>query len=287
MYTRHAMNQTTDRVFLGWVVAGYVAVSLSLILSWPLLWPDEAIFADTARNVLATGHPSTAFVAGMESGAYWQPPGWFYVMAPVIGVCGYDILPLRIACMLIGAGILWATFFLGRELGMSVWVCRCAIVFLAFNPNFVTYAKLVRMDGLCVLLALLGLIAYARSLKTAGRRELCIASLLFTTAVLTHPLGILGPAIAGCHVLFDRRVDRRRTAFTLIGVAFSLGTAAAVWFILAGNHTEAMRQLAFQMERKTRPFPAPVFSFAERYRSLPLFALLIPAGIAGAWRATL
>ena len=256
---------------------------MSLLLSWPLFSPDEAIFADTAHNVLLGGHPSTTLVAGMESGSYWQPPAWFYCMAPVIGLFGYDILPLRIVSMLVGLLVLWATFMLARRLDLSTWATRTCLVLLALNPNFVTYVKFARMDGLCVLLTILGLVAYATSSVNGKALPLAGGIVLFGLAVLTHPLGLIGPATAGCHVFVGLRGTKKPRTGTLFWITLPVVIAVAVWFLSAGNHTDFWTQIRFQMERKSRPFPASMISFAERYRTLPLFGLLVPAGLLNAW----
>jgi 4-amino-4-deoxy-L-arabinose transferase-like glycosyltransferase len=256
---------------------------MSLLLSWPLFSPDEAIFADTAHNVLLGGHPSTTLVAGMESGSYWQPPAWFYCMAPVIGLFGYDILPLRIVSMLVGLLVLWATFMLARRLDLSTWATRTCLVLLALNPNFVTYVKFARMDGLCVLLTILGLVAYATSSVNGKALPLAGGIVLFGLAVLTHPLGLIGPATAGCHVFVGLRGTKKPRTGTLFWITLPVVIAVAVWFLFAGNHTDFWTQVRFQMERKSRPFPASMISFAERYRTLPLFGLLIPAGLLNSW----
>jgi 4-amino-4-deoxy-L-arabinose transferase-like glycosyltransferase len=280
----HTVLNTQDRLFVVGVSAAYIVVSMSLLLSWPLLSPDEAIFADTARHLLVNGHPSTTLVAGMESGSYWQPPVWFYCMAPVIGIFGYGILPLRILSMLVGVLALWATFLLARQLDLSSWASRVGLLLLAFNPNFVTYVKFARMDGLCVLLTLLGLVAYVSYCVKGKFMHLVGASLLFGVAILTHPLGVIGPATAGCHTLLGLRGVEKTRFRALLLVILPVVVAAAVWFLSAENHAEFWTQLRFQMERKSRPFPVPVLSFIERYRSLPLFGLLVPAGLLSAWR---
>ena len=280
----HAFITTQDRLFIAGLSVAYLILSMSLLLSWPLLWPDEAIFADTARNVLLSGHPSTTLIAGMESGAYWQPPVWFYCMAPVIGIFGYDILPLRLVSMLVGLFILWATFLLARLLDLSTWATRTGLVLLALNPNFVTYVKLARMDGLCVLLTLLGLIAYASFCVKGKIMHLAGGSVLFGLAVLTHPLGVIGPFTAGCHALIDSRRTAKPGVRTLLWFIVPVVVAAAIWFLSSGNHAGFWTQLRFQLGRKSRPFPAPLISFLERYRSLPLFGLLVPAGLLSVWR---
>jgi Dolichyl-phosphate-mannose-protein mannosyltransferase len=275
---------THDRLFVAGVSVAYIVVSMSLLLSWPLLWPDEAIFADTARNVLISGHPSTTLIDGMESGSYWQPPAWFYCMAPVIGFLGYDVVPLRLVSMLIGLFILWATLLLARQLGMSNWVSRCAFLLLAFNPNFVNYVKLVRMDGLCTLFTLLGLNAYVTFCRNRKTMPLAASGALFGLAILTHPLGVIGPASVGCHALVDRIRESRPNFRTFLWIVAPGVVAAAIWYLSAGNDADFWVQIRFQMERKSGQFPLSLISFVERYRSLPFFGLLIPAGLVSAWK---
>jgi hypothetical protein len=157
------------------------------------------------------------------------------------------------------------------------------LLLLALNPNFVTYVKLTRMDGLCVLLTLLGLIAYVRYRGGDKGIILPAAGVCFALAVLTHPLGIIGPAIAGSHALIDRERSWQGSLRTLLLIAGPAALSAVVWYLVAGSHAEFGPQAAFQLARKARPFPDPILAFAERYRSIPVFGLLIPAGLVSAW----
>ena len=266
-----------DRRFLAGISAAYLGASFSLILSWPLLWPDEAIFADSARGILVNGHPSTALVSGMASGAYWQPPAWFYFLSLFIRVLGEDIFLLRILSMLIGLCVLWATAHLVRLLGQSPLTWRLSLLLLALNPNFITYVKLVRMDGLCVLLTILGLHAYLRFCASGKSLQLALGCGLFTLSMLTHPLGVIGPAAAGCHAIFLGR--KKQTWGSLVWFFLPLLASMVLWWMSSGNHAEFLLQMGFQMERKSRPLFVSFVAFLERYRSLPLFALLALAGL--------
>ena len=272
-----------DRRFFAGVSAAYLVASSSLIRSWPLLWPDEAIFADTARGILVNGHPSTALVAGMASGAYWQPPVWFYFLSPFIRLLGDDIVCLRVVSMLIGLCVLWATAHLVRLLGESPFTCRVSLLLLALNPNFITYVKLVRMDGLCVLLTILGLHAYLRFCASGKSLQLASGCGLFTLAMLTHPLGVIGPAAAGCHSIFLGWKKQKPTWESLIWLLLPVVASTALWWLSSDHHAEFTRQMEFQLARKSRPLPVSVMAFLERYRSLPLFALLAFAGLAHVW----
>ena len=247
-----------DLLFLAGVSCAYLVLSTSLLLSWPLLWPDEALFADTARNVLLNGHPSTTLVVGMESGSYWQPPVWFYLMAPVIGILGYNIIQLRLVSMLVGLCVIWATFLLARRLELSAWTTRAGVVLLAVNPNFVTYVKLVRMDALCVLLTLLGLIAYATFIVKGKSSTLVTGGVLFGFAVLTHPLGLIGPAVAGCHALTGFGKSEKLKFSTLVWIILPVVVAIMFWFVSATNHAEFWIQVKYQFGRKVRPFSVPL-----------------------------
>jgi 4-amino-4-deoxy-L-arabinose transferase-like glycosyltransferase len=215
----------------------------------------------------------------MESGSYWQPPVWFYLMAPVIGILGYNIIQLRLVSMLVGLCVIWATFLLARRLELSAWTTRAGVVLLAVNPNFVTYVKLVRMDALCVLLTLLGLIAYATFIVKGKSSTLVTGGVLFGFAVLTHPLGLIGPAVAGCHALTGFGKSEKLKFSTLVWIILPVVVAIMFWFVSATNHAEFWIQVKYQFGRKVRPFSVPLISFVERYRSLPIFALLVPAGL--------
>jgi len=273
----------TDLRFLLLVSALYLLLSGSLLLSWPLLLPDEAAFADAARGVLLTGHPATALIDGMGSTSCWQPPGWFYLMAPVIALCGFGILPLRVVSMCVGLIVIWATWMFARQIGASRWASRAGILLLALNPNFITYVKLARMDGLCVLFTMLGLTAYARYRTLGGTGRIALSSALFAVALLMHPFGILGPTSAASHMLLVRRNEAIPILRAILLFLAATVVALMLWILSAGSWADFAFQVGFQIGRKAHAFPAPLIAFAERYRSLPLFGLMIPVCLSGVW----
>jgi len=271
-------------LFLPLVSLLYLMVSLSLFLTWPPLWPDEAVFADTARGLLETGRPATGLVAGLEQGAYWQAPAWYYLAAGVIAVAGFEIAPLRLLSVVLGLIVIWLSLLLARRAGYSRWSAHLAALLLGLAPLFVMNAKLARMDGLCMVFLLAGLLGYVA--WTSGGRNylLWLAALAFTLAVLTHPLGLIGPTVGSLHALVG---GSRRGRSGLRAVPWMIGAvllALLLWILVAGDPATLARQLQYQLWRKTSSPGTHLLGFLERYWSIPLLGIVVIAGIGWMWR---
>ena len=282
LQTSH-QTRFADFPFLAAVSLLYLVVSLSLFLSWPPLWPDEAVFADTARGLLHGGRPATELVAGLENGAFWQAPGWYYVAAGVISVAGFDIAPLRLLSVLLGLVVIWLSVLLARRAGSSRWVARGTAMLLALAPVFVLNVKLARMDGLCMVFVLAGLIGYVSWASGGRSRILWLSASAFMLAVLTHPLGVIGPVVGAIHALTVGGLRKRSTLHAVSWMFGAVGLALLVWVLVAGDPAELGRQLRYQLWRKASSPENHLVGFVARYWSIPLLGLLIPAGIFRLW----
>jgi len=272
------------RRFLPAILLLYLAISFSLFLKWPPLWPDEAVFADTARGLLETGRPATGLVAGLEKGAYWQAPAWYYLAAGVIALAGFEIVPLRILSVALGLIVIWLSLLLARRAGYTRWSAHLAALLLALAPLFVLNAKLARMDGLCMVFLLAGLLGYVAWASTGRNPMLWLASFSFMLAVLTHPLGLIGPAVGSLHGLV---AGSRRGRPGLRAVPWMIGAvllALLLWLLVAGDPATLLLQLQYQLWRKTSSPGSHLLGFLERYWSIPLLGICVVAGIGWLWR---
>jgi hypothetical protein len=265
------------------VLAAYGFLSLSLISDWPPAWPDESQFAEAARVLSQTGHLQSSLIPGMQEHVYWQPPVYFIFLAAMLRVVEFDLIALRAISIIIGALILILVYATTRRLSTNKGIAVFAMCLLAINPNFVTYIKLVRMDGLSVLLQLTGVLIMltGRSSQSATR---CVASgTLTAAAVLTHPLGIIGGTVCAVHILFSDTLSRagRVRALGLLLLPFLVAGGAYAWYA-ARDFPQWREQMLMQFQRKTRSPCESLYNMIIRYRTLPLFALLAAWSIA-AW----
>jgi len=262
----------------------YLLLSFSLFLTWPPPWPDEVCFADVARTLSTDGYLGTALIKGLETHMYWQPPVYFIFSALVIKLGGYDIVPLRLFSILVGCGILVLAFALSRRVTADSLIAKIAVLLLALNPNFVTYVKLARMDGLCVLFTLAALIAYVDlSPRSSWKRFLAIGTLL-SLALFTHPLGAIGHAAIVIHLFMSRE---RRNLFTgkrIVLLLLPTMIAFGLWGLyILKDPQNFLAQMQFQLARKNRSCFLSLGHFVERYRSIPAFLLFLVASSVLLW----
>ena len=77
----------------------WIVLTSLLFLKDPMVWPDEAIFVDSAKTLLATGRLATNIfgdsIPGLTQHADWYPPLYFYLLAGWIRMFGASIESVR------------------------------------------------------------------------------------------------------------------------------------------------------------------------------------------------
>jgi 4-amino-4-deoxy-L-arabinose transferase-like glycosyltransferase len=255
----------------------YGLVSYLLIVVWPPPWPDEVFFAEPARVLSETGNLSSNVILGMQGHVYWQPPGFFLFLAVVIRVVGFDLVALRMVSIFLGGLILLVVYGIARRITPRWEVASLAMGLLAINPNFVTYIKLVRMDGLCVLLQMTALLLVLGG-KTQSRSRLFVVGALLAGAVMTHPLGAIGYFIVMYHLMHGSPLTLTRRWGDLCVMLIPLAVALVFYGLYVLQDLGAFEsQMAMQFQRKVQTVWQSCCHFVVRYRSLPLFPVVVIA----------
>lgn len=258
----------------------YAAMTLPLLTDWPPAWPDESHFGEPASVLARTGQLRSEFIPAFHEQVTWQPPLYFSVLAPVIGMVGEDPGALRMFSTALGAVIVLLTYAFGTRVTGDRRVAVLASLLLALDPNFTTYIKLVRMDGMCVLLqmtALFLLLAWS-----VNRRWFLLggAGLSTGAAVLTHPLGLVGLVIGCAFVVALQGISTRERIVALGILALPAIVLLAAWILaIVPDLTRMAEQLRFQFARKARPPWESAVNFISRYRSIPVFLLFVIAAL--------
>lgn len=258
-------SRLTDRQFFVFCVGSYLILSFSLFLAWPVRWPDEVHFADVSRTLAGKGYLGTNLIAGMEHHMYWQPPLYFIVSALVIKLVGFHLEALRAFSILIGVGILFATGLLTRRLSNDPIVFRLSVLFLALNPLFVNYTKLARMDGLCVLLILLGVISIQ-----GERQSKWIAGLFFSLASVTHFMG--GVALIAVVIRTFLYEEKSKRLGSILAVIAPVVIALGIWSLYIFQDPQSfLLQMRFQFDRKSLALDESLMQFVKSFWSIPVW----------------
>ena len=103
----------------------------------------------------------------------WQPPLYYLLLTPIFSLTNGALLPLRLASVLIGAGVIWLAYRIARLLFPEAeWVAWSTAVFVAFIPQHVAMLASVNNDSLSEFLIALLLYLTLRWVTRDGIRKL-------------------------------------------------------------------------------------------------------------------
>lgn len=235
---------------LGATVGAFAYFVGALLLYDPAVWPDEALFANPAVNLLRHGHLGTdlmgGYLPGIETHTYWMPPFYYLALAPVFALFGVSAPVMRLFSAFTAASVLALTYAIGRRAGLGRVAACIAVAVLAVDAVFLRAARLGRMDMLAIAL-MLGALYFALASRAAKRAPI-FAGVLAGLATMTHPLGMIAPLAIGLHylVLADASRWRRLLCFAL-GV---LGPALLWGIYILGDTAAFSAQIGAQVGRK-------------------------------------
>jgi 4-amino-4-deoxy-L-arabinose transferase-like glycosyltransferase len=253
----------TERGSLQRLRAGRADVGLLLVIAFaalvfltglgrlPLFGRDEALYAEAAREMHASGDWITPRVNGADF--FEKPPLYYWLAALSYTVLGETPLAARLPAALLGIFTVAVTAtFVSRVWGRRAGVL--AGLMLVTCPLVVMVARMGIMDMPLTCLVALALLAYARWFRRGGLAPAAAFGLLVGLAILLKGLaGGLAPAIAVVHALVYRRPPRR---ISLLSIALALIVAmlvAAPWFIaMAARHGEGYTAVFFLREHLLR-----------------------------------
>jgi hypothetical protein len=171
---------------------------------WPFLglpyhWDELGYFVPAAHDLLTGG---TLIPRSTPPNVH--PPLVMAYLAAAWKVFGFAVPVTRVAMLAAAAGVLTATFLLGRRLAGDRAGCIAAGL-LATSPPFVAQSMLAHLDLPATLWVLLALLFFLE-----GRWALCAAAA--TALVLTKETGVLVPLLLAAW-------DRRRRWLAIPSVA--------------------------------------------------------------------
>jgi 4-amino-4-deoxy-L-arabinose transferase-like glycosyltransferase len=210
-----------------WLSAALLAGALLLwavrsqhtFLSDPPVWPDEALFAAPAVDLLQHGTFRTRVLEGLltsaEHGTYWIPPGYPFVLAGAFALFSSSVEVMRACSMACALGVLLLVYALARRLELSRPLALLAPAWLAIDPVFGRGARVGRMDMLALLLVLAAVLA--ASDRSASRRKLLLAGVLAGLGLTVHPMAVVAlPVVLAAAALRER--EQRAIGPAAIGV---------------------------------------------------------------------
>lgn len=225
-----------------WTLSVVLAVAAVLRLTfWALGLDDPSQFAAMSANGTPSGDSRQYLTLANNLGAAYlgdatgelfalglvRPPGYPLLLA-VISAIGRSVGFLALVHVLLGVGVVWVTYLLGRSL-IDERVGLSAAAIVALEPASVAHSSILLTEVPFTLLLLLGALLLGKGLQ--GRRDetnitqFALGGVLLGLATLTRPVTLYLPLVLvpGLYFLLKGR-DRHHRAITaaVIVVAFAV-----------------------------------------------------------------
>lgn len=258
----------------------YLAGVMLFFGRFPVPWPDEYLLAEPGLRLVAEGRlGSTLYAEALPATAertYWMPPLYFLVLAAAFAVAGPTLDAMRAVSVAAGAGILLATYLLGRHLGLTRAAALAAVGLLALDAAFLRASLIGRTDALALALVTASCVLVIRT-PVLQVREL-VAGIVASSAALVQPVGATAILVVLARPLIGLPWAPRAA---VTGLALPLvAWAAYIAQDIAGFQGQMAVQLARKLDRGLIPLRA-VAVVADQYGSQPWSFVVLSVWILG------
>jgi len=238
------------------VAAGHVA-TLRRGHSWA---GDFAMYVRLAAN-LAEGRPvaDTGYIynpAYASLGPRLYPPVYPLLLAPVYGIWGLSLVPMKAELVLLLCAFLWL-FYLAHRRHAAPIVLLAAMLTIGLNPYLLRFKNSVLSDIPFLLFAYAALSLMRDAPPGAPPRRALADGLLLGGAMYlaygTRAVGlVLIPTLLAAELIRTRRLTRR-TGFALAAFALLAALQACVW-PGTGSYLDQLNLDPRLMARKVEPY---------------------------------
>jgi hypothetical protein len=269
---------------------GYFALALALLLltirsqrtflSDPPVWPDEALFASPAVDLVQNGTLRARVLEGLlpsaELGAYWVPPGHSFALAAGFALFSIGVETARGLSFACALGVLWLVYGLARRLAVPRALAVLAPALLAIDPVFGRGARVGRMDVMALLL-LLAAVYVALDRTGPARRAALLSGALAGLALSVHPIAVIASPIVLAGALWRERPLR---AVGWVALGISLGGAGWLAWIASEPRAFVVQWVA-QLIRKDASWAA--YGASPWSGAFEFVVTRYPPGMQSAW----
>lgn len=289
--------------FASWLLIFILSISPFLLrsavffLSDPPVWPDEAIFTNSARTLATTGTIATNLfgetIPGLKQHANWYPPLYIYALAGWTNIFGTTIESVRSLSFVLSLCSFAILYFILLELFSGKLYVMLGLLLFSLDLNIGEASRLARMDMMNFFFLCLAFYGYLRSMKpgisiTYRTISLLIAGISSSLAVVTHPLGLIAPVVIVLHqgmaaVVQKQNNSRTKVLYDMMLVLLPTLLLGGLWlFSMRDSWSFFLKQYDLQFQRKIpyTPYPHILFQrfvswkalFSIYFISLTLFA---------------
>lgn len=256
------------RLIPGLIILIFIGLSLVVLLNFPPIWPDEALYADVVRNYFAQGQLKVSILGNMLLGAkehaYWNPPMFFYLLIFWFKLFPQDIFHLRLLSLSVSVCYLVITGLIIKQLWpkISFLVFTIFLLFITTNQIFFGAAHVSRPEIFVLLFGSLALLCYIWSEKyrpnnILKRRLLLIVSGFWCSITfLIHMLGLMFLLAILSHWFYKKRQKIfHDVGFYLFLLVFAL--PLIIWLITLIPHWQIFAaQMFLAVQNKTLGSPS-------------------------------
>jgi len=242
------------------VIVAAAAIFFFHLGSYGLWEPDEARYAEIAREMIETGDfivPHLNYVAYLEKPPllYWLTSFWF-------GIFGADAFAARITPALAALGCVAATYLFAAT-AFDRKRATLAAVALATSPLFAIMAQVLTTDTLLTLWTTIAAFAFFLHWREGGRWRWAFYAAMGLGVLAKGPVAALIPALSATIFLWTRgdlRGGLKKLNLTS-GLALTIAIAAP-WFVAVSIRQPDFLSFYFIGEHLRRVFE-PSFSHGE------------------------
>lgn len=255
----------------------FLFFSVVLLLKDPSIWPDEPVFFDAARNFIESGLITTdihgKLAPYLQDNVYAYPPLYFYTLGAWIKIFGEDIEVLRRLSVILGMGVLGIFFYLSYKLTQSKFFSTLATLYLSMDYNFSRSTRLVRMEVLALIFFLASFLFLLLAYDKRKKLFFLLSGLFSGLSLLTHPMGIVAPAVLGVSILlWPTKVKEKIKIIAFVG--FPIAIEILIWFLSIKNSLSSIiGQLQYQIIRKNELSTYLFISFEQDFRLFLIFVI--------------
>ncbi|MDP3998932.1 MAG: glycosyltransferase family 39 protein [bacterium] len=236
-------------------------VTTPLFLKDPPVWPDEAIYTDMAKNLLATGNLATDIfgetIPGLSVRAFWYPPLYFYLLAFWIKIFGPSIEAVRMLSLIFAFASVMSLFWVVKVLFRSNLLALVGAILLTLDPWFIQAAKVARMDMFSFLLLMLSILTFFLAQKKG--KFYFLPGIFCGLGILTHPLGFIAPTLFLLFMLLQK-IEFKDKFFRICSIFTPVIFSFLLWlWMLKEDLSLFVIQYQLQFARKSASLPYVFF----------------------------
>ncbi len=232
-------------------------LNISVFLKEPPVWPDEAVYADVAKNIFLHGNPSTNLwqnlIPGVKNCACWYPGVFFDLLAVWFKTVGISIINMRLFALFAGLIFLVSFYFINRLVSKSssAWPALLAAGALSFDFTFSKSTRVGRPEIFVLFFGGLSLCLFLKSLSIKKGLGLLIvlSGITASLAFLIHYIGAFFSLAALGFLILNAKQNFKPQRFILLIISFA--APILIWFFLKSENINLMvQQFALASERK-------------------------------------